>query len=144
MIPHIQGRGIIGDISPVCEFSVVPLAGGTAHPTLVVADEVQKRQMSGITMFGKPWRGVPQQEGGGVPLLTGGVDQLRHAFRCLRGCRIHGVNEVRFQNCLVFPRKQVSLRVGEISTVCANCRHQNVQAPEAGHGEGLRGVSKPI
>ena len=37
-IPHLQGRGTVGDISPVCKRPVILLAGGTAHPTCVMDD----------------------------------------------------------------------------------------------------------
>ena len=43
---------------------------------------------------------------------------------------------------MVIPGKWVSLREGEIGTVCANQRHQNGRADVAGHGEGMIRVSK--
>ena len=40
-VPHLQGRGAVGDVSPVRERPIVPLAGRTAHPTRVVAHGVE-------------------------------------------------------------------------------------------------------
>ena len=64
--------------------------------------------------------------------------------RRLRGCRVHRVNEVRFQNCLIFSGKWVSLQGGEISTVCDNHRNQNGWAAKVGHGEGMIGPSQNL
>ena len=40
-VPHRQGNGAVGDISPVREHPIVPLAGVTAHPTCIVAYGVE-------------------------------------------------------------------------------------------------------
>ena len=72
-VPHCQGYGAVGDVSPVRKRSIVPLAGGTAHLNPVMAHGVEYQYTDGITILGEPGRSVPHEEGGGVPLLTGGV-----------------------------------------------------------------------
>ena len=105
---------------------------------------MEQGYIAGFLILGEPGRCVPQEEGGGVPLMNLCVNLLGDASRCLCGSCIHWVNHVGFQHCLVAARKWVCLRGGEIRTVCAICRHQIGQATKDGHDEGMRALSQSL
>ena len=98
---HRQGRGDVGNVSPVCERPVVPLAGSSAHPTCVVDNGLEQRYTARTLIFVEPCSSVPQEEGSGVPLLNCRVYLLGDTRWCLCGGCIHEINQIWLQNCLV-------------------------------------------
>ena len=137
-VPVRQGRGAVGYVAAVCKGPVVPLAGRPSHPTDVVTDGLEEGYVAGVLILCKPGHHLPQEEGGRVSLMAGGVDLLRYAGRSEFGGSVHRVNPIWVQNGLVFSGKRVCLWAGKKRMVRANCISNIRLSTKASHDEGPR------